>query len=528
MKKYVILGIILVGFFTPTFADSGQILNVKIVNSTNSTQIQNLSWDEATREDIFNTLWWMLTSQVRASFSSIAVQYSDVKKGSILSQNLQKLIYLDILPNKSSKVFPTKTMNAYIFYSLAEKVVGTEFMWENKLNANDLKKRNTLSSDIKYVSETYKNIIDEKASKDAIPKDSSEVEQVKEIFTDVYDTLKTSHYNHENLDEKQMMYSAIQWLTKGTGDKFTNYFPPVENQNFQDSLSGNYEGIGAYVDIVTPWQLTIVSPIIDGPAYKAGLKAGDIVTAIDDKIITENNSLTEVVWWIKWPAGTEVKLTVQRGWGSPFVLPIKRARITIKEVDTKTFNGDTFYIQIKSFWDNTYDGFTKALTTLKNTRGVSKIIFDLRNNPGGYLDVVNEMLGHFVPEWDTVSVIKYHDFSIQNRSSGYNDIDFSKYKIVILENGGTASAAEIMIWTLKDYFPKAEIIGEKSYGKGSVQTLKDYSDGSTLKYTIAKWYTGKTETGIDGVGIKPDMEVKLSDEDIKSSTDSQLNAALKY
>ncbi len=525
MRKILILCVVFFGLFGHTYAGD-DILSIK---PSSGIQTQSLSWEESTRADIYKTLAKIVSSKVRISYSSLHLEFKDVKKGTDTYSNLQKLVYLDILENKKSNVLPSKNLNAYIFYSLAEKALETKIIWDSKQLIWELKKRNTLSSDINYILQIYEESISSENKTLEESKESDEILEKKEMFLDVYETLKKSHYNRDKIEEKEMLYSAMEWLANGTKDKFTAFFPPTQNKNFQDGLSGNYEWIGAYVDIVKPGELLIISPIVDGPAFKAWVKAWDIVTMVGDKKIEPENSLSEVVSWIKWPAGTSVKLKIKREWGEIKEIDVKREKIIIKEVEYKTYPyNNAFYIQIKWFWDNTYGDFVKSLEVLKKTEWIKKVILDLRNNPGGYLDVVDEMLGYFVPAWEPVSVIKYYNYTLKNQSSWYSTIDFWKYKLIILENWWTASASEILAWTIKDYFPETTIIGENSYGKWSVQTIKPYEDGSSLKYTIAKWYTWKNQVGIDGVWIKPDVEIKITDDDIKAWVDSQLEAALKY
>jgi len=157
---------------------------------------------------------------------------------------------------------------------------------------------------------------------------------------------------------------------------------------------------------------------------------------------------------------------------------------------------------------------------------IKKIIFDVRNNPGWYLDEVSYMLSYFVPEWEATAIIEYTDSKKEFISRWYDLLDASKYELVFLQNGWSASASEIMVGTMKDYFPDMTIIGEKSFGKGSVQSLKNYYDGSTLKYTTAKWFTWKTKTGIDGVWITPDIEIEIDLERLKNAQyDNQLEWA---
>jgi carboxyl-terminal processing protease len=186
---------------------------------------------------------------------------------------------------------------------------------------------------------------------------------------------------------------------------------------------------------------------------------------------------------------------------------------------------DTYYIQIRSFWDHVTTDFKKSLDELSKKSWVKKVILDLRNNWGWYLESVADMLSYFVPLDQPTAYVKYINQEQNFLSDWYDLVDFKKYRLIILENSWTASASEIMIWSIKDYYPEATIIWEKSYGKWSVQTVKPYIDGSSLKYTIAKWFTWKTRTWIDKVGIKPDIELELNMEDFKKWLDNQLDKA---
>jgi carboxyl-terminal processing protease len=277
--------------------------------------------------------------------------------------------------------------------------------------------------------------------------------------------------------------------------------------------------------MVEPGVLKITSPIPGSPSEKAWLKWGDIVLKVDWKEISRDNSLLEVVKWIKWPAWTDVILTIKRNWEIKDIT-VTRDKIIITDIESKKLNSRTYYIHIKSFWENVSREFKKSLEELKNSRNINKVIIDLRNDWGWYLDQVTEILSYFVPKWEKTAVVKYYNSSKDYISKWYEDINFSKYKIVILQNSWTASASEILIWTLKDYYKNLTIIGEQSYWKGSVQVMKWYSDGSMLKYTIAKWFTWWTETGIDWIWITPDYELEFDFEKFKKYwTDNQLNKA---
>ena len=232
-----------------------------------------------------------------------------------------------------------------------------------------------------------------------------------------------------------------------------------------------------------------------------------------------------MISWIKWPADTTVTLTINRD-GNIFDTEVTRKKIVIKEVEHRLLNNKTHYLQIKTFWEDVSDQFVEAIKKLSEREKTKRLIIDLRNNGGGYLDQVTDILSHFIPEGEPTAVVRYLNGEKIYYSKWYNTFDPSRYELVFLVNSGTASASEIMVGTLKDYFPNSIIIWEKTYGKWSVQQVKPYRDGSFLKYTVAKWYTGKNENGIDQIWITPDIELELDIEAFKTSwEDNQLEAA---
>ena len=216
-------------------------------------------------------------------------------------------------------------------------------------------------------------------------------------------------------------------------------------------------------------------------------------------------------------------MTVLRDWKT-FDVEITRAKVTIKDVEYKKINNETFYIQIKVFGDNVFTQFSESLQALNKETWIKKVVFDLRNNPGWYLDKVADMLSMFVDKWNPVAIVDSQDWENIYASVWYKTLDLNNYKVYILQNSWSASASEIMIWTLKDYFPDITLVWEKTYWKWSVQTIKSYIDWSSFKYTIAKWFTWKTKTWIDKVWIKPDIELKQ--DETKPTEDTQLNYIL--
>ncbi|MCD5380323.1 S41 family peptidase, partial [Candidatus Gracilibacteria bacterium] len=470
-----------------------------------------------------------LTSHLEAkdilNYSKIDLNITGANAGTPFYRSLQKMVKVGALPNSSYYLNRNKEISAYTFYKLAEKIYNINLIQASQINS--LKKRSVTQSDINSLNKIFD--VKVKSYNEELPKvnlsNSKLLEQKKEIFEDVQKTLLKSHYDRDVLDEIKLIEAATIGLTKGTDDQFTTFFPPTENKTFMETLDGKFEGIGSYVEMLEPGVLKIVTPIAGSPSEKAGLKGGDQITHADGKKITINTSIGEAISWVKGPKGTSVELTVLRG-TKILKISVIRDTIIIKNVEHESINSSTYYIKLVSFGEGISSEFNEALTAMKKQKSTKKVIIDLRNNPGGYLYEVSDILSHFVPKKEETVVVKYLNGDKNYYSKGYTKVNFSKYRIIILQNSGSASASEIMAGTIKDYLPNTTIIGEQSYGKGSVQTIKKYQDGSSLKYTIAKWFTGKTVTGIDGVGIPVDIELEFDFEEYKKTKkDNQLDKA---
>lgn len=498
MKKYIIILIALFLFSNISFAN----------NDTS---------EELNRENIFKYIWNTLLLDIPKSYQYIHLNFVDLKKEDTNYATIQKLVYSDLIENKKSKLNLKSKLNWYFFYSLLEKKTWYDFV--NETNINILKSKNTTQSDLFFTDSILKSL--KNKDNTSLLKIFWESRKI-DIFQDVYNTLLQDHYDSLKIDKNKLIYSSIEWLAKGTADKHTIYFPPTDSKNFEESLSWEFEWIWAYVDLEKPWELKIISPLSGSPAEKIWIKGWDIIFKIGWIEITQSMTLSEAVSLIKWPAGTKVVLDILR-WEEKIQFEITRQKIIINDVEYKIINNDIFYIQMKMFWEKIFTQTNAAIIELKKQQNIKKIIIDLRNNPWGYLDQAVNILSLFIEKWLPVSTVKYKSWDVSYYSYGYNSINLNDYQIYILANSGTASASEILIGTLKDYFPKITLIWEKTYGKGSVQTIKSFEDGSSLKYTIAKWYTGKTMTWIDWIWISPDTEVKLDIEKFKSWVDTQLD-----
>ena len=326
------------------------------------------------------------------------------------------------------------------------------------------------------------------------------------------------------VDDQMRVYGAISGMVESLGDPYTVFFPPVEAKNFNEEIGGQIEGVGMQVDI-KDGVLTVISPVKDTPAYKAGVKAGDKILKVDDTL-TDKLSAEQAIKLIRGKKGTIVKITFFReGVKDPFVLSIIRDVIDIPTVDTET-KGDVFIIRLYSFSAISPNLFRNALREFVES-GKYKLIIDLRGNPGGYLEAAQDMASWFLP---TGQVVVKEDFRKEEdvqifRSKGYNIFN-EKLKLVVLIDGGSASASEILAGALHDH-DIATLVGTQSFGKGSVQELVNITDDTSLKITIAKWLT-PNGISISHQGLTPDVVVKLDEELFKSKkVDTQLDKALE-
>lgn len=341
------------------------------------------------------------------------------------------------------------------------------------------------------------------------------------LFWNVWDILKKEYVDKDKLDDKIMFYGAIKGLVDSIGDPYTVFMEPKLAKEFSDDMAGTFEGIGAEIgkknDVIT-----IVAPLADMPAEKAGLKAGDKIYAINGQS-TANLAIDQAVNKIRGPKGTEVALTIFRdGFDKAKDFKIIRQTIIVKSVRTKLDNDKIFIITITNFNDDTSELFKKAAQEAveKNPQG---IILDLRNNPGGYLetaiDVASEWIDQGLVVTEQFSPEKKNEYSPRGRAR------LKDFPTVVLVNQGSASASEIVAGALKDD-GQATIVGLKTFGKGSVQTLQELKDGSSVKITVAEWLTPKGYN-INEQGIVPDIEVDLTLEDYNKSKDPQMDKALE-
>jgi carboxyl-terminal processing protease len=322
--------------------------------------------------------------------------------------------------------------------------------------------------------------------------------------------------------DQTKVYGAIQGMVASLGDPYTVFFPPVENSSFNDQISGNFQGVGMEIDVVNG-VLTVISPLKGSPAMQAGIKTGDKILKIGTTT-TDNMSADDAVNLIRGPAGTPVSLLVQRASTTPFTVNVTRQVIDIPTIDTET-KGDVFIIHMYNFSAISDDLFRGALRSFVQS-GDNKLILDLRGNPGGYLDAAIDMASWFLPAGKTVVKEDFgNNQPVQTYTSkGYN-IFSSNLKMVVLIDGGSASASEILAGALHDNHV-ATLVGTQSYGKGSVQELVPITDDTSLKVTIARWLT-PNGLSISHQGLTPDVVVPLDQTKFAAGDDTQIDAAMQ-
>ncbi len=343
-----------------------------------------------------------------------------------------------------------------------------------------------------------------------------------QAFWNIWKTVKERYVETPPSDVK-MFYGAISGMVGSLGDPYSVFFDPDYAQKFSKELEGEFEGIGAEIGVKQD-KLTIIAPLPGTPADKAGIKSGDRILAIDG-IDTTGMLVDDAVSRIRGDKGTPVKLLITReGLKEPKEITIVRDKILVESVKWKTVKASgkkIGVITITHFNEKTEAKFNEAVRSLL-LEGPDGIILDLRNNPGGFLDTAVSVAGEWVPH-DVIVVEKFSDGTKKNYASDGKS-RLTDVPTVVLVNGGSASASEIVAGALQDH-AKAAIVGEKTYGKGSVQDYTEFEDGSALKLTVALWLTPKGRS-INKEGIMPDVEVKLTPADFEADKDPQYDRAI--
>lgn len=328
----------------------------------------------------------------------------------------------------------------------------------------------------------------------------------------------------DKITAQERVYGAIAGLVGSLNDPYSVFFNPEETKSFEEEISGSFSGIGAEVGTKDKI-LTIIAPLKDSPADKAGLKAGDKILKIDKKVTTDL-TIEEAIKLLRGEKGTTVVLTIfRKGESKSREISVIRDIINVPTLDTFLRKDGVFVITLYSFTADSARLFRNALKEFANSGG-DKLVLDLRGNPGGYLDSAVDMASWFLPSGKVVVTEDYgtNGKPTVHRSKGY-DVFQNNLKMVILIDGGSASASEILSGALHDN-SVAKLVGEQSYGKGSVQEVVDVTSNTILKITIAKWLT-PNGLSISEKGLTPDYLVPITDQDIAAKRDSQMEKAVE-
>lgn len=393
------------------------------------------------------------------------------------------------------------------FFTVALLLVGSFFLGFQRGQEKQTKDKKNIS-------------IEEAFVENKLPSEDKKIDFA--LFWKVWDILKEKHINRDNLNAQGLVYGAINGMLKAAGDPYTGFFNPEQSKSFAEDIEGSFEGIGAELGIKDDI-LTIIAPLDESPAQKAGLRSGDKILKVDEKTVADL-TIDEAVDLIRGPKDTQVKLTILHdGAQETEEVVITRANIEIKNVKIDLKEGNIAYIRISKFSENVDIEFNNATKTIiaNDSQG---IILDLRNNPGGLLDEAVKIASRMIPEGMVVTSEEDSAGKKENLYTSGGD-KLSHIPTVVLINEGSASASEILAAALRDD-QGITLIGEKSFGKGSVQELMDLPGGSSVKITVAKWLTPRGDYIMEK-GIEPDIKVELTLDDYKNNRDPQMDKALE-
>ena len=362
---------------------------------------------------------------------------------------------------------------------------------------------------------------------------SREVPQDKEdlefsLFWRVWDVLETSYFDKDKLDQREMVYGAIKGMVSSVGDPYTVFLPPSENRVVQEDLQGTFEGVGIQIGFKGT-RLAVVAPLPNSPAEQAGIKAGDLIVGIKDENKgidrgTSNITLPEAVEAIRGPAGTTVTLTLLREDSQePIEVDVVRESIDVPSIILNFVGEDenVAHIKLLKFSAETIDEWNEAVRDVLKRPGVDGIVVDLRNNPGGFLQQSVDIAAEFM---DSGEVVVIEEMASGDRTEFTTDRfgRFQEAPVVVLVNEGSASASEILAGALRDQVG-APLIGQSTFGKGTIQEPRQIENGAALHITTARWLT-PDGTWVNETGLEPDI---ILEDDPETSEDEQLQRAIQ-
>ena len=343
------------------------------------------------------------------------------------------------------------------------------------------------------------------------------------LFWQTWKTLEEKYVDKEKINVQEMIYGAISGMLSVLDDPYTVFLKPEETKRFIEDVKGAFEGVGMEIDIKNG-QLQVVAPLEETPAQKAGLRPGDKIIKVDGKP-TIDITIDEAINLIRGPKGTEVILTIYREeWKEEKDIKIVRGVIDIPSLKLEIRDDNIAYLKLYHFSEKAAYDFSDAAIRILNSKA-EKIILDLRNNPGGYLEVAQEIAGWFLEKGQVVTIEDFGEGKEQVNYLAEGNAKLATYPMVVLINKGSASGSEILAGALRDN-REVKLIGETSFGKGSVQELIKLKGNSSLKVTIAKWLTPNGEF-ITDKGLEPDIKIEMTMEDYDADQDPQLDKAVE-
>ena len=366
---------------------------------------------------------------------------------------------------------------------------------------------------------TYLVMSSSKSPVGDIAKNSSKNSKFDSLY-ETYDVIKEKYY--KDIDDETLINGAIDGMMKSLEDKHSMFFDLEEKKSFETELSGTYYGIGAEIKQISDEEVMINKVFDDSPAEKAGLKSGDIFVSIDGES-SKGKTSSEIAKNLRSEKKDSSVIVVRRD-EEELKIEVQKDNVTLLSVSSEMLDNNIGYIAVGLFGEHTYTQFTKALKNLEE-QDMKSLIIDLRGNGGGYLGIVTQMISEFVDQNTVIYQMKTREGiekygALNNRTKNY--------RIVILIDGESASASEIMASALQEQY-NATLVGVTTYGKGTVQETLDLSNGTLIKYTIQEWLTSKGNS-INDVGIKPDIEVELDDsyfDNPSRENDNQLQKAIE-
>lgn len=344
------------------------------------------------------------------------------------------------------------------------------------------------------------------------------------LFWQIWDTLNTSYFDKSKLIPSKMVYGAIKGMVEAVGDPYTMFLPPSDNKISREDLRGNFEGVGIQLGYKGT-QLAVMSPLPGSPADRAGVKAGDLIIGIKDEAkkidrSTASISLVEAVSIIRGPAGSKVTLAlIRNGSDKPIIVDLRREVINVPSVSVE-YKDNVAHIKLSKFGGETQAEWQKVVEQVKS-KNINSIVLDLRNNPGGYLQSAVDIAGEFLKK-NSVVTIEERGNGERSEFRTTSEGAFLNSKVIVLINGGSASASEILAGALRDD-RHIQLIGEKTFGKGTIQEPQELEGGAGLHITIAKWLT-PNGAWVHEKGLEPDIKSKDNDKTIE---DEQLLEAIK-